>query len=236
MNSQAGKQESRNGNESIDERIARMVIMGLLGGMAAGILVGGVGGRLIMRILAMLNEEKTGVMTGNGNLSGDISVGGTLAVVVFVGIVGGLVGGAVYVVIRRWLPGDGLLKGLAYGLVLTCLFGSVLFDPDNVDFVLFGPKQLTDALFALLFPLYGVVASLVIERLDRYVPPPFAWPSVIALGYFLIAGFAAFGLFPHGARYQWNSVTNIGGAVVLVESEEGKGSTFTMKLPPVVEE
>jgi len=94
MNSQTGKQESPNGNESIDERIVRMVIMGLLGGMAAGILVGGVGGRLIMRILAILNEEKAGVMTGNGNLSGDIGVGGTLTVVVFVGIVGGLVGGA----------------------------------------------------------------------------------------------------------------------------------------------
>ncbi len=194
MNSQTGEQESPKGNLAIDERIFRMVIMGLLGGMAAGILVGGVGGRLIMRILAMLNEEKAGVMTGNGNLSGDISVGGTLSVVFFVGIVGGLVGGAVYVVIRRWLPSDGLLKGLAYGLVLTCLFGSVLFDPDNVDFVLFGPKQLTIALFALLFPLFGVVASLVIERLDRYVPPLFAWPSVTALGYFLIAGFAAFGL------------------------------------------
>ncbi len=152
MNSKTGKQLSPNGNEYIDERIVRMVIMGLLGGMAAGILVGGVGGRLIMRLLAMLNEEKAGVMTGNGNITGDISVGGTLSVVFFVGIVGGLVGGAVYVVIRRWLPGDGLLKGLAYGLVLTCLFGSVVFDPDNVDFVLFGPKQLTVALFASLFP------------------------------------------------------------------------------------
>ena len=148
-----------------------------------------------MRILAMLNEEKAGVMTGNGDIAGDITVGGTFSVVVFVGIVGGFVGGAVYVVIRRWLPGDSLLKGLAYGLVLICLFGSVLFDPDNVDFVLFGPKQLTVALFALLFLLYGIVASLVIERLDQYVPPPFAWRPVTALGYFLIAGFAAFGLF-----------------------------------------
>ncbi len=195
MNSQTGEQESSNGNLAIDERIFRMVIMGLLGCMAAGILVGGVGGRLIMRILAMLNEEKAGVMTGNGDIAGSITVGGTLSVVFFVGIIGGLVGGAVYVVIRRWLPGDGLLKGLAYGLVLTCMFGSVVFDPDNVDFVLFGPKQLTVALFALLFPLYGVVASLVIERLDRYVPPLFAWQSVPVLGYILIAGFAAFGLF-----------------------------------------
>ena len=80
------------------------------------------------------------------------------------------------------------------GLVLLCFFGAILFEPDNVDFALFGPRQLSVGLFALLFPLYGVVASLVVERYDQYVPPLFTRSSVTVLGYLSIAGLSAFGL------------------------------------------
>ena len=177
----------------VSERIARMVIMGLLGGIAAGFLVGGIGGRLIMRILAMANDDIAGVITGNGNVSGEITAGGTLGLIIIVGLISGVVGGLVYVLIRRWLPGGGLLKGTVFGLVLLCFFGNILFDPDNVDFTLFSPR-LSVALFALLFPLYGVVASLFIERFDRYVPPLFTCLPITVLGYLLIAGLGAFGL------------------------------------------
>ena len=177
-----------------------MVIIGISASIAAGIVVGGVGARLIMRILAMVNEDNTGVMTGNGNISGEITVGGTLGLIIFVGLVSGVLVGFVYVVIRRWLPGGGLLKGVAFGLVLLCFAGitppglATLFDPDNVDFALFGPRQLAVGLFLLLFPLYGVVASLFVERFDRYVPPLFTRAPITVLGYLLIAGLCAFGL------------------------------------------
>jgi len=71
------EQESLSSAEPAAERIARMLIVGSLGGILAGILVGGMGSRLIMRILAMVNEDKAGVMTENGNIAGDIIVGGT---------------------------------------------------------------------------------------------------------------------------------------------------------------
>ena len=177
-----------------------MVIIGISASIAARILVGGIGSQLIMRLLAMVNDEKAGVMTENGNISGEITVGGTLGLIIFVGIVSGVLVGFVYVVIRRWLPGGGLLKGVAFGLVLLCFSGinppglAILFDPDNVDFALFGPRQLAVGLFLLLFPLYGVVASLFVERFDRYVPPLFTRPPITMLGYLLIAGLCAFGL------------------------------------------
>ena len=171
-----------------------MVVMGVLGGIAAGFLVGGIAGRLIMRILAMVNGENAGVMTENGNISGDITASGTIGLIIFVGLVSGLIGGLVYVIIRRWLPPGRLLKGVVFGLILLCFFGTAVFDPDNVDFALFGPRQLSVALFALLFPLYGVVASLFVERFDRYVPPLFTRLSITVLGYLLIAGLCAFGL------------------------------------------
>ena len=166
----------------------------MLGGIAAGVLVGGIANRLIMRILAMVNEENAGVMTENGNITGEITAGGTFGLIIFVGLVSGVIGGLVYVVIRRWLPGGKLLKGVTFGLVLLCFFGTIVFDANNVDFALFSPRELSVGLFALLFPLYGVVAYLVVERFDRYVPPLFTRSSVTMLGYLFIAGLCAFGL------------------------------------------
>ena len=140
MSSQTHKQESPSVADPTSERIARMLIIGILGGIPAG-LVAGIASRLIMRLLAMINEEKAGIMTENGNISGEITASGTLGLIIFVGLASGVIGGFVYVMIRRWLPGGGLLKGVAFGLVLLC-FSAPLFDPDNVDFALFGPRPL----------------------------------------------------------------------------------------------
>ena len=197
MSSETHKEESSSAAEFTSDRIARMVIIGILGGIAAG-LVGGIASRLIMRLLAMVNES--GVMTANGNISGEITASGTIGLIFSVGLISGVIGGFAYVMIRRWLPGGKLLKGVTFGLVLLCFSGinpdplAPLFDPDNVDFALFGPRQLAAILFALLFPLYGVVVSLVVERYDRYVPPLFTRYSITVFGYILIAGLCALGL------------------------------------------
>ena len=194
MSTQTHNQESPSAVESAAERIWRTVAIGFLGGIAAGILVGGIANRLIMRILAMVNEDKAGVMTENGNITGEVTAGGTFGLIFFVGLLSGIMGGLMYIVIRRWLPGGGLLKGVAFGLILLCFSGLIVFDPDNFDFALFGPKPLSVGLFALLFPLYGVVVSVIVDRYDRYVPPLFTRSSITVLGYLLIAGLCAFGL------------------------------------------
>ncbi len=172
-----------------------MVSLGVLGGIAAGLLVSGIGGRLVMRILAVVNGEKAGVLTENEAVSGQITAGGTLFLIIIVGVVTGIIGGLIYVVLRRWLPGSGLLRGVVFGLVLFCFFGSVFFDPANVDFALFGPRPLSVGLFALLFLLYGVVASILVERFDQYVPPLFATSRTTTLGYLVLSGACGFGLF-----------------------------------------
>ena len=195
----ANNQESPSAVAPASERIARMAIIGILGGIPAG-LVGGLSGRLIMRVFALVNDESAGVMTENGNIAGEITASGTLGLIISIGLVSGVIGGFVYVMIRRWLPGGRLLKGVVFGLVLLCFSGTIrepltpLFDPDNVDFALFGPRLLAVGLFALLFPLYGVVASFVIERYDQYVPPLFTRSPITVLGYLLIVGLCAFGL------------------------------------------
>ena len=74
------------------------------------------------------------------------------------------------------------------------LLGSVVIDKDNIDFKLTGPSILAVSLFALLFPLYGLVLSPMMERFDRYVPPLFFHPVITVVGYVVIGGFCIFGL------------------------------------------
>ena len=139
-----------------------------------------------MRILATLNSELSGVVTENGNISGEITVGGTIGLIIFGGVFTGIFGGLVYVLVRRWVPGSGVWKGLAFGGILFLLVGFDILDKDNVDFTLFGPPLLAVVLFALLFPLYGLLLSLTVERLNRTVPSLFYSRSVTFVGYVLV--------------------------------------------------
>ena len=176
------------------ERLGRMGAMGLLSGAVAGVIVGGIGSRIVMRILAVVNNELSGIPTENGNVVGEITVGGTLGLLIFGGIFAGIIGGLFYVLIRRWVPGTGLWKGLAFGIILFLLVGGVVIDKDNIDFELIGPSTLAVSLFAFLFPLYGLVLSPMMERFDPYVPPLFLHPVGTVIGYVLLGGLCVVGL------------------------------------------
>ena len=80
------------------ERLGRMGAMGLLSGAVAGVIVGGIGSRIVMRILAVVNNELSGIPTENGNIVGEITVGGTLGLLIFGGIFAGIIGGLSYAV------------------------------------------------------------------------------------------------------------------------------------------
>ena len=60
------------------ERFARDAVITLFAGCLTAVLVGGVGSRVIMRILAMINSDQGGVMTEAGNIAGEITLGGTI--------------------------------------------------------------------------------------------------------------------------------------------------------------
>ena len=85
-------------------------------------------------------------------------------------------------------------KGLAFGIILFFLVGGVVIDKDNIDFELIGPSTLAVSLFAFLFPLYGLVLSPMMERLDPYVPPLFLHPVGTVIGYVLLGGLCVVGL------------------------------------------
>jgi hypothetical protein len=174
---------------------ARALAGCLVAGLLVGVVVGGLGSRGAMRVTGALDPEVHGVFTDNGNVVGEITLGGTLALVLFVGVFFGIVAGLLVFLVRRWLPASEPWRGLALGVALLALLGrQAVFDPENVDFRILPPVGLSVALFGALFVVAGVVLAPLADRLGPGVPAAFRRPVVTVAGGVLLAGAVAFGL------------------------------------------
>ena len=127
----------------------------LAAGLVVGIVIAGLGSRLVMRLLAIADPDAEGSFTENGNQVGEITFGGTIGLLVFIGAPSGLLAGLIVFAVRRWLPGGQPWRGLAFSSVLLALLGGTVIDPDNIDFRLLQPAGLAIALFGLLFLAAG---------------------------------------------------------------------------------
>ena len=144
-----------------------LIGISLLAGLAAGIVAGGIGSRLAMRIVALLAPpEDQGALTDAEARVGEISLDGTLFLLL-AGATLGLFGGLLYLALRRWMPGGTLGKGLAFGALLLILFGHVIIEGGNPDFRQFVPSPVSVGLFASLFIAFGLIAAAIVERMDR---------------------------------------------------------------------
>lgn len=137
----------------------------------AGALVGGIGSRLVMRLAALAAPEARGALTENGNLVGDITLAGTIGLMIFAGAASAIFGAGAYTVIGPWLPRSAVPRGLVLGAFLLALMGSTVIDPGNADFVILGDRVLNVAMFSALFVVFGLVASGAVAFLDVRVPP-----------------------------------------------------------------
>lgn len=168
--------------ESPDRLSARFVArrylwyltLAVVSGVGSGILVAGAGGRLAMRLLAATaGDAAQGRRTEAQEIVGRISVGGTIGFVVFAALFFGLATGAIYLLIRRWLP-RGRLGGLSYGALLLVLAGTRIepLRPGNRDFDIVGPGWLAVVVFGLLVVLHGMLVSAFAGRYSTMAPLP----------------------------------------------------------------
>jgi hypothetical protein len=165
----------------------------LLGGLVGGAIAGGIGSRLAMMLIASVaGDAHAGDVTEAQAIVGRFTVDGTVFLIL-AGAFLGLVAGAGYVVARRWMPGTGLRKGLAYGVFLLIAAGSGTIDGGNPDFARFVPPALSILSFAVLFVLFGVIEAWIAERgpTEPTGPPT---NRAIALGGYAVLG----GLFSYG--------------------------------------
>jgi hypothetical protein len=137
----------------------------------AGALVGGIGSRLVMRLAALAAPEVRGTLTESGNVIGEITLRGTIGLMLFAGVGSVILGAGAFTVARPWLPRSTALRGLVFGGFLLALTGSNVVDPTNADFVILGDRVLNVAMLSSLFIAFGLVASGAVAFLEGRVPP-----------------------------------------------------------------
>src|SRR6185503_2925794 len=156
----------------------RYVAVSLGAGLAAGLLAAGAGGRLMMRLLGATSPDVHGLTTQAGEVIGEITLGGTLAFLVFVGLPAGFLSGGVYALVAPLLP-SGRARGVALGVLLLVLFATRI-DPlraDSIDFLLLEPAWLAVIGFSALALFQGMLVAAL-------APPP----KPVARSRVLIAG------------------------------------------------
>jgi hypothetical protein len=176
--------------------VVREIAAGSLSGIAVGIVVGGLGSRLVMRLSAMAAGSLVqGVTTANGNRVGEITVGGTIGLIIFGGVFAGIFGGLLYASVRPWLAPFARWRGLIFGLGLLGLAGSLILDAANSDFIVLRPPLLNVTMFAVLFLIFGIAVVPVFDRTLRALAERSPISGALALlGVVLAALFVGLGL------------------------------------------
>jgi hypothetical protein len=174
------------------EWASRTLAFGMLPGFVAGLIVGGFGSRLAMRVMALTSPAARGFETDFGATIGKITPGGTLFLLI-AGSVLGMLGGILYLAVRPVLPGRGVVRGLVFGGLLLALLGRFLVDPGNPDFVILEPAGLAVAMFAALPILYGLLFVPLAEWLEPRIarvrrPLLLIVPVLIGLAPLVLAG------------------------------------------------
>jgi hypothetical protein len=154
-------------------------------GALAGLVVGGIGGRLAMLLLARLNPEAHGLVSDDGFVMGQLDPLATLNLLA-AGTGLGLFGAAVYVVLRGLRTGPPWFQLLSLSVGPAVVVGEVLVHTDGVDFRVLDPVELAIGLFVLLPGVYVLVLVLLS---DRWLRPDSWWsrarPAAVA-GTFLV--------------------------------------------------
>lgn len=149
--------------------VLRDIARGGLSGVIVGIVVGGLGGRLVMRIAAILHPGAVGALTENGNRIGDITLGGTLGLVLF-GLITCAIAGAVWVVVSPWIPGHTWVRALLTAGAVIAIGAPTLIIGRNPDFVILDHDPVVVALLVVLVGAIGLSIALLDSWLDRRLP------------------------------------------------------------------
>ncbi len=123
----------------------RSLLAALLVGTATGALFLGLGGRLVMRALALAAGRPPGS-----------SFGGTFSVVLS-GAIAGFVGGVLLFAAARFVRARPRFRGLIFGLLCYVVATPGFRPPQLLVFVLFAPT----------FLAYGVATVILYERFAR---------------------------------------------------------------------
>lgn len=132
-------------------------------GAVLGVLVGGVGGRLSMLLLAELNPGAAGVRSDDGFTIGEFTISGT-AQLLGAGWQFGLLGAFAYALLRGLTIGPAWFRVMSVSLGPGVVVGALIVHTDGVDFTLLRPAPLTVGLFVTIPVVYAAVLAMLAEH------------------------------------------------------------------------
>jgi hypothetical protein len=139
----------------------------LLAGGIAGLIIGGVGGRLAMLLLRVTSPETVrGLESDDGFVIGRITLFGTVSLLAF-GTAIGIIGAFGYRAVAPSLIGPSWLQRLTAALGAGAVVGAILVHADGIDFTLLEPTWLAIALFVAIPVAFGAVIGPALDRCSR---------------------------------------------------------------------
>ena len=175
---------------------------GIIAGALFGALFGGVGGRIVMRLIALIDTSTDGAKVDFATV-GEITVGGSFTLLVL-STIAGVIGGVIYIAVRRWLPRAPASRGVFFGLLM--MFGPGVIAVGEVDLQIVEPALPIFAMFIALIVLYGICVARLADRLHSLAPTA---PSrrtllvtrglqgLLAVGICFMAVLATFNVYDH---------------------------------------
>lgn len=148
---------------SAERALRRLAALTWAGGLL-GLVVGGVGSRLAMMLLAKLDAKAIGVKSDDGFTMGQMSMQ-TLNLLVITTLIG-VLGGGIYFVLRTLLVGPRWFEFLCVSLGPAVVVGGSLVHVDGIDFTL-QPTWLAIAMFIAIPGIYGALLTHFGERWIR---------------------------------------------------------------------
>jgi hypothetical protein len=171
--------------------ILRGILVAALAAAIVGAVVGGLGGRIVMRLAALIDPTSAGFRTDNGNVIGDITLDGTLALVMFGGLLLGLLASVLWVIVAPWLPGTRAAQAISSGILAVAFASGFVVDSRNPDFAILDHDLVIVAILLAIPALFGLILPATIRRIDRRVPHPGPDPrqfTLVAGGLVLLGG------------------------------------------------
>lgn len=166
---------SRPWRASAEDAVRRLAAV-TVAGAVLGVLVGGLGGRLAMGLLAVLNPDATGATSDDGFTIGRFTLGGTAQLLGSTWQLG-LVGAFLYAILRGLVMGPRWFRVASMSVGSGLVVGALIVHTDGVDFTLLGPVWLTVGLFVAIPVVYAAALTLLVEHwLD-----PDGWPARVRL-------------------------------------------------------
>lgn len=141
--------------------------MAIGAGAIIGMVIGGVGGRLVMLVIRHGSDGSVrGLLTDDGFRIGEFTTATVFLVTVAAGL--GAVTGGLYLVVRGALPRR--WRAAIWSATIGLYTGADVLRPDSFDFAALEPKPFIVASFVVLPVVAALVIALAIERLLSIEP------------------------------------------------------------------